>query len=180
GVRFAVEGGGAIVRDSVVTGSDGLASVGMWTLGTALRGNGASATAIGAIGSPDTFTAVAAAPVVGRCPAGSVGSLTTFTNFPDALAAVPPGGKIELCSGTFTADNVEITKPVTIEAAPDAATPPVIQTNADGTNGFAIDAVGSGTVAFRRLSFTGLFTILAVGTYDQVVVDGCDFTIGPN
>ena len=179
-VRFTVEGGGTIVRDSAVTGSDGLASVGMWTLGTALGVNRVIATAIGAIGSPDTFTAVAAAPVVGLCPAGSVGSLTTFTNFPDALAAVPPGGKIELCSGTFTADNVEITKPVTIEAAPDAATPPVIQTNADGTNGFAIDAVASGTVAFRRLSFTGLFMISAMGTYDQVVVDGCDFTIGPN
>ena len=185
-VRFTVEGGGTIVRDSVVTGSDGLASVGTWTLGTALGVNRVIATAIGAIGSPDTFTAVAAAPVVGLCPAGSVGSLTTFTNFPDALAAVPPGGKIELCSGTFTADNVEITKPVTIEAAPDAATPPVIQHNAGessfpNTNGFLIDAVGSGTVAFRRLSFvstgTRPFMISARGTYDQVVIDSCDFTI---
>lgn len=187
-VRFTVEGGGTIVRDSVVTGSDGLASVGTWTLGTALGVNRVIATAIGAIGSPHTFTAVGAAPLVGLCPAGSVGSLATFTNFPDALAAVPPGGKIELCSGAFTADNVEITKPVTIEAAPDAATPPVIQNSANrafpDANGFLIDAVASGTVAFRHLTFvstgTGLFMISATGTYDQVMVDGCAFTNGPN
>src|SRR5438552_16540160 len=123
----------------------------MWTLGTALGVNRVIATAIGAIGSPDTFTAVAAAPVVGLCPAGSVGSLTTFTNFPDALAALPPGGSIEVCSGTFTAQNAAITKPVTIEAAPDAATPPVIETDPDNANGFAINAVPSGTVACHGL-----------------------------
>ena len=182
-VTFTVEGGGTIVRNSVVTGPDGLASVGSWTLGAVPGVNRVIATAMGAISSPDTFTAVGAAPVVGLCPAGSVGNLATFTNFPDALAAVPPGGKIELCSGTFTADSVEITKPVTIEAAPDAAIPPVIQTNVDGANGFAIDAVRSGTVAFRRLSFTstgtGVTSIAAFTTYDQVTVDTSTFTLGP-
>ena len=181
-LTFTVEGGGTIVRNSVVTGPDGLASVGSWTLGTVPGVNRVIATAMGAISSPDTFTAVGAAPVVGLCPAGSVGNLATFTNFPDALAAVPPGGKIELCSGTFTADNVDITKPVTIEAAPDAATPPVIQTNTDGANGFVIDAVASGTVAFRRLSFAGtgagVSSITALTTYDQVVVDNSNFTLG--
>jgi len=182
-VTFTVEGGGTIVRNSVVTGPDGLASVGSWTLGAVPGVNRVIATAMGAISSPDTFTAVGAAPVVGLCPAGSVGNLATFTNFPDALAAVPPGGKIELCSGTFTADSVEITKPVTIEAATDAVTPPVIQTNVDGANGFAIDAVRSGTVAFRRLSFTstgtGVTSIAAFTTYDQVTVDTSTFTLGP-
>ena len=182
-VTFTVEGGGTIVRNSVVTGPDGIASVGSWTLGAVPGVNRVIATAMGAISSPDTFTAVGAAPVVGLCPAGSVGNLATFTNFPDALAAVPPGGKIELCSGTFTADNVEITKPVTIEAATDAVTPPVIQTNVDGANGFAIDAVRSGTVAFRRLSFTstgtGVTSIAAFTTYDQVTVDTSTFTLGP-
>ena len=181
-VTFTVEGGGTIVRNSVVTGPDGLASVGSWTLGAVPGVNRVIATAMGAISSPDTFTAVGAAPVVGLCPAGSVGNLATFTNFPDALAAVPPGGKIELCSGTFTADSVEITKPVTIEAATDAVTPPVIQTNVDGANGFAIDAVRSGTVAFRRLSFTstgtGVTSIAAFTTYDQVTVDTSTFTLG--
>ena len=182
-VTFTVEGGGTIVRNSVVTGPDGLASVGSWTLGAVPGVNRVIATAMGAISSPDTFTAVGAAPVVGLCPAGSVGNLATFTIFPDALAAVPPGGKIELCSGTFTADTVEITKPVTIEAATDAVTPPVIQTNVDGANGFAIDAVRSGTVAFRRLSFTstgtGVTSIAAFTTYDQVTVDTSTFTLGP-
>ena len=182
-VTFTVEGGGTIVRNSVVTGPDGLASVGSWTLGAVPGVNRVIATAMGAISSPDTFTAVGAAPVVGLCPAGSVGNLATFTNFPDALAAVPPGGKIELCSGTFTADSVEITKPVTIEAATDAVTPQVIQTNVDGANGFAIDAVRSGTVAFRRLSFTstgtGVTSIAAFTTYDQVTVDTSTFTLGP-
>jgi hypothetical protein len=183
-VTFTVEGGGTIVQNSVVTGSDGLASVGSWTLGAVPGVNRVIATAAGAISSPDTFTAVGAVPVVGLCPAGAVGTLATFTSFGDALAAVPPGGKIELCSGTFTADNVEVTKPVTIEAAPDAATPPVIQTSIDGGIGFAIDAVASGTVAFRRLSFTssanGVTSIAAFTTYDQVAVDNATFTLDPN
>ena len=185
-VTFTVEGGGTIVRTSVVTGPDGLASVGSWTLGTVPGVNRVIATAMGAISSPDTFTAVGAAPVVGLCPAGSVGNLATFTNFPDALAAVPPGGKIEVCSGSFTVNNVQVTKPVTIEAAPDAATRPVIQYSAGDAsfpdaNGFLIDGVESGTVAFRGLTFvsggTRPFVISAQGTYDQLLVEGCDFTI---
>ncbi len=184
-VTFTVEGGGTIVRTSVVTGPDGLASVGSWTLGTVPGVNRVIATAMGAISSPDTFTAVGAAPVVGLCPAGSVGNLATFTNFPDALAAVPPGGKIELCSGTFTVNNVQVAKPVTIEAAPDAATRPIIQYSAGDVsfpdaNGFLIDAVEHGTVAFRGFTFVSSgarpFVISAQGTYDQLVVDGCDFT----
>ena len=51
-VTFTVEGGGTIVRNSVVTGPDGLASVGSWTLGAVPGVNRVIATAMGAISSP--------------------------------------------------------------------------------------------------------------------------------
>jgi hypothetical protein len=140
----------------------------------------------GLTGSFSPFIAVDTLSAVGLCPGGIVGRLVTFANFPDAVATVSSGGKIEVCSGTFTVSNVQVTKPVTIEAAPDAGTRPVIRYDA-GTadfptaNGFLIDAVASGTVAFRRLTFvstgTRPFMISAQGTYDQVVVDSSDFTI---
>src|SRR5947208_4866361 len=145
-VTFAVgEGSGTIVgTNPVITGADGIAPV-SWQLPSGGGPYALTASVPGAAGSPVLFAAFTAGLAVGVCPAGQVGSLTTFTNFPDALAALPPGGSIEVCSGTFTAQNAAITKPVTIEAAPDAATPPVIETDPDNANGFAINAVPSGT-----------------------------------
>lgn len=140
----------------------------------------------GLTGSFSPFIAVDTLGAVGVCPSGTVGQLVTFTNFPDAIATVASAGKIEVCSGTFTVNNARVTRPVTIEAARDAATRPVIQYSAGDVsfpdaNGFLIDGVQNGTVAFRRLSFvstgTRPFMISAQGTYDQVVVDSSDFTI---
>jgi len=115
-----------------------------------------------------------------------VDGLVTLTNFPNAIATAAPGGETDGSGGTDTVNNVHAAKPVTIEAAQDAATRPVFH-HADGAdsspeaNGFLINGVESGTVAFRRLTFvssgTRPFTISAQGTYDQLVVDGCDFTI---
>src|SRR6266566_3409809 len=119
---------------------------------------------------------------VAVCAAGSPDHLVTFADFPAAIAAVAPGGTIEVCSGTFTAEGVEITKPVTIEAVRGATTPPVIETSTD-TVTFFIDSVASGTVAFRGLSFvntdTGSTVISAIDTYDQVLVEGSTFAIPP-
>jgi adhesin/invasin len=57
-VTFAVTVGGGTVSDgSQVTGADGIATVGAWTLGPAAGANSLSATAPGLGGSPLTFTA---------------------------------------------------------------------------------------------------------------------------
>src|SRR5438309_997002 len=106
-VTFAVgEGNGTISgTNPVTTGADGLAQV-SWQLPSSGTGPFTlTASVPSAAGSPVLFTTATA---VGVCPAGSVGSFATFTNFPDALAAAPPGGSIEVCSGTFTVENVEI------------------------------------------------------------------------
>jgi len=63
-VTFTVLGGGSIANSTVVTGSNGLASVGSWVLGATSSVNQVIATAVGAIGSPDTFTVVGVSPVI--------------------------------------------------------------------------------------------------------------------
>ena len=61
-VTFAVaSGGGSITGGSAVTGVDGVATVGSWTLGSSAGANTLSASSTGANGSPVTFTATATA-----------------------------------------------------------------------------------------------------------------------
>ena len=61
-VTFTVVGGGSITNSTVVTGADGLASVGSWVLSSVPGVNQVIATAVGAIGSPGTFTVTALSP----------------------------------------------------------------------------------------------------------------------
>jgi adhesin/invasin len=57
-VTFAVaSGGGSITGGSTTTDASGIATVGSWTLGSALGTNTLTATSVGVIGSPVTFTA---------------------------------------------------------------------------------------------------------------------------
>lgn len=57
-VSFAVTaGGGSVTGGSAVSGTDGIAAVASWKLGTAAGSNGLSATAAGLGGSPVSFTA---------------------------------------------------------------------------------------------------------------------------
>ena len=59
-VTFAVaSGGGSITGGTAVTGADGVATVGSWTLGNTAGSNTLTAKAVGTIGSPLTFTATA-------------------------------------------------------------------------------------------------------------------------
>lgn len=61
-VTFAVTGGGgSITGASATSGTDGVATVGSWTLGTAAGANSLSATSGGLGGSPVNFTATATA-----------------------------------------------------------------------------------------------------------------------
>ena len=61
-VTFTVVGGGSITNSTVVTGADGLASVGSWMLSSVPGVNQVIATAVGAIDSPGTFTVTALSP----------------------------------------------------------------------------------------------------------------------
>jgi adhesin/invasin len=73
-VTFAVaSGGGSITGASAVTGSDGTAAVGSWTLGSAVGPNTLTATVSGV--PPVTFTATATGPVVTVTP-GVNGTIT--------------------------------------------------------------------------------------------------------
>jgi hypothetical protein len=61
-VTFSVgSGGGSITGGVTTTGTNGVASVGSWTLGGAAGTNTLIATSVGAVGSPRTFTATATA-----------------------------------------------------------------------------------------------------------------------
>jgi hypothetical protein len=76
-VVFAVaSGGGSVTGASANTDANGIATVGGWTLGTAVGTNTLTATAIGLTGSPVTFNASAenappTAPVITAPPAGA-------------------------------------------------------------------------------------------------------------
>jgi len=71
-VTFAVaSGGGSVTGATVTTGSDGVAAVGSWTLGTTAGANTLTATAAGITGSPVTFTVT-----------GSAGAPKTVTKQP--------------------------------------------------------------------------------------------------
>jgi adhesin/invasin len=57
-VTFAVTGGGGTITNPVVvTGSDGIARVGSWTLGSTAGVNTLTATTAGAVGIAPVFTA---------------------------------------------------------------------------------------------------------------------------
>ena len=69
-VTFSVTGGGgSVIGGDATTGTDGVATVGTWTLGTSLGTNTLTASASGLAGSPVTFIATSLA--------GSAGILTT-------------------------------------------------------------------------------------------------------
>lgn len=61
-ITFSVTaGGGLVTGENQVTGSDGIATIGSWTVGTTVGTNTLTASAAGLEGSPVTFTATAVA-----------------------------------------------------------------------------------------------------------------------
>ncbi len=101
-------------------------------------------------------------------------------NFADALSRVAPGGTIRVMGGLYDVVGVVVDKPVLIEALPHAQ--PLLRASS-GFASFTISGVPSGTVTFRRLHFANLAavaSIAAVESYDQVVVDSCDFVTTQN
>lgn len=95
-VTFAVaSGGGSVAGASAMTGSDGVATVGSWTLGATAGANTLTASASGVTGSPVTFTAT------GTLAAFSPTSNTTLSgtqNF--ASVNIPAGVTVTMTANT--------------------------------------------------------------------------------
>ncbi len=97
-------------------------------------------------------------------------------NLPKALAEVAAGGKILVFPGTYLTQNVSINKPVTIEA--EGSGTPVL----DGGGAswiLLIQDMAAGPVTLRGLRFVNAHDIEVHvgGTYDQVLVEDCDFAV---
>jgi len=101
-VTFTVDGGGSIANSVVVTGRDGTASVGTWTLGPTPGANHVIATADGALGSPVTFTATGFSPVLYAVNASD-----------DGLSTIDPATGAEAFVGRLGGTNLNLyTTPV--------------------------------------------------------------------
>ncbi len=84
-VTFSISGGGGSLENpSVMTDKTGTATLGGWTLGTALGSNMLVATASGVPGSPVTFSALATA-----------GPIATLTKLGPDPTSAPAGGNID-------------------------------------------------------------------------------------
>lgn len=128
-----------------------------------------------AAGPKDGFRVVRVKPDF-RKPAGTPGPVVG--NFPDAIANVAPGGRIEVEAGTYVVEDVRVDKPVTIEPVEGAR--PLIR-NESGQYSLFVEGVPSGTVTLRGLAFETVSTarsdgiVGAYGEYDQVVIEESTF-----
>lgn len=147
-VTFAVTGGGGRVSDNTpVTGSDGVATVGEWKLGTTAGENTLSAAVTGQdlSGSPVVFTATGA-------PGGVSAEQSTVTAAPATISA-SSGSSASTITVTVRDEfdnplsGVEVTLAVT--GSGNALVQPVGPTNASGvtTGSLSSTAVGSRTVS---------------------------------
>ncbi len=86
-VTFAVTGGGgAITGGAAVTGADGIATVGSWTMGNTVGANAITATAAGLTGSPVTFTASGVAGAASQIAINGGNSQTAVAGQPVVVA----------------------------------------------------------------------------------------------
>lgn len=117
-VTFAVaSGGGSVTGATATTGSDGLAAVGNWTLGSTPGVNTLTASASGVTGSPVTFTATGTLAVFSPTSDTTLSGMQTF-----ASVTIPAGVTVRMTAdlslnvsggvtiaGTLTGDCVNLT-----------------------------------------------------------------------
>ena len=143
---------------------------------------------------PDVFTPWATAPVAGtsatECSGGppiqvrvapaDVGTdPLAFATVAEALSVVASGGTIKIADGPHAVQDVQVNKPVTIEAEGPGV--PVLD-GTGGVRGFDVGGSpgitsGAGAVTIRGLSFQNMFEtgIHVTGNYDLVVVENSVF-----
>ncbi len=179
-VTFTVDGGGSIANSVVVTGRDGTASVGTWTLGPTPGANHVIATADGALGSPVTFTATGFSPVLYAVNASD-----------DGLSTIDPATGAEAFVGRLGGTNLNLyTTPVAMavhvrdgvifvwnnsgDGTSDAATGDLL--NVDRCSGLATKINGSptgqdiGALAFAHDTLYGARDILVGGALSSQLV----------
>lgn len=95
-------------------------------------------------------------------------------NLAEAVARVRPGGTIRVHPGTYTTQQVRITRPVTLEAA--GAAQPTLDAAGAGSS-LLIDAVQDGPVVIRGLRFVGASAhdVFIAGNYQQVRISDSEF-----
>ena len=104
-VTFAVAtGGGSVTGATATTGSDGVATVGSWTLGSTPGTNTLTASASGVNGSPATFTATATAGGYSPTSNTSLSGNQSFpsVNIPAGVTVTMPGDLALSVSGPVT------------------------------------------------------------------------------
>lgn len=162
-VTFAVAGGGgSITGATAVTGADGVATVGSWTLGSTAGSNSLTASSVGTIGSPLTFTATATAVPVATAMTKQAGDAQT--GVVSSAVAVAPAVKLVDASGNPVA-GVAVTFAV--------ATGGGSVTGASATtNALGIATVGSWTLG----ATAGANTLTATATGSGITGNPATFT----
>jgi len=146
-VTFAVaSGGGSITGATATTGTNGIATVGSWTLGTANGDNTLTATAAGLVGSPLTFTSIvpSTATILWTNTAG--GGWSTASNWNLGRVPTATDSVVISASGTYS---------VTLDTT---FTGPYISVG--GSSG-----TQTLTIAGRTLTVNGALVIGAHGTF---------------
>ena len=135
--------------------------------------------AVAAVAGTSTTGCPGTVPLAAWCP-GDADPLT-FESLDNAVAAIMPGGTVEVCAGTHPVRANRLRKPMTLEGA--AGTRPILETSDGGSPfGVAVSRTGPGLVTIRNLHFrTGttidfdLATALLIDAHtDQVVVEDVD------
>jgi adhesin/invasin len=154
-VKFAVTGGGGSLSGSadVLTGSDGIATVGGWTLGSVAGSNTLTASATGLTGSPVTFSATGTAGAATNISANSSTTLSAT-----AGTAVSPAPSVLVTDGVNRVPGVTVTFAVTggggsISGSADVVTgPDGVATVGGWTLG---PAAGDNTLTASAVGLTG-------------------------
>ena len=164
-VTFAVvSGGGSVAGGSTTTGSDGVATIGNWTLGATAGANTLTASASGVTGSPVTFTATG-----------------TAVAAPVAVAMTKQGGDAQSAAVSTAVTNAPSVKLVDISGNPVASVAVTFAVASGGgsitgssatTNALGIAAVGSWTLG----ATAGANTLTATAAGSGIAGNPATFT----
>ena len=162
-VTFAIaSGGGSITGAATLTGADGIATVGSWTLGFTAGANTLTASAQGGVtGSPVTFTATASAANVATAMTKQGGDAQSATV--GTAVAVAPSVKLVNASGAAVAG---------VAVAFTASTGGSVTGGTTTTNASGIATVGSWTVS----ATAGANTLTATATGSGITGNPTTFT----
>ncbi len=176
-VTFApASGGGNVTGGAATSSASGIATVGSWTLGTAVGGNTLTATSAGLTGSPLTFTATATAAAASQVVLGTPPSSSASSG---AVLAQQPVLQLQDAFGNSVAQaGVIVTAAIT--GAPAGVVlggTPTATTSAGGTATFTglslTGTAGTYTLSFTASGLTGTTSgsiVLGAGAASKLVL----------